>query len=166
MVAAGASVVDETASSGAVVGSGGASVGVVSIDVSVATGAEVADASVVVAGTGVVVVVAGTEVVVVVAGTEVVVVVAGTEVVVVVAGTDAGVAAVVSATTTVVPRTSEVPGSTEDGLPPQPAATTSTIRLAATHRFMTKVSQITRVDVSRHMATFQDSTTPICLLAP
>ena len=138
MVAVGGSVVDETASSGAVVGSGGASVGVVSIDVSVATGAEVADASVVVAGT---------------------------EVVVVVAGTDAAVVAVVSATTTVVPRTSEVPGSTEAGLPPQPAATTSTIRLAAAHRFMTKVSQIIRGDVSCHMAASRDSTTPICLLA-
>ena len=147
-------MVDETASSGAVVGSGGASVGVVSIDVSVATGAEVADASVVVAGT---------EVVVVVAGAEVVVVVTGTEVVVVVAGTDAAVVAVVSATTTVVPRTSEVPGSTEAGLPPQPAATTSTIRLAAAHRFMTKVSQIIRGDVSCYMATSRDSTTSRCV---
>ena len=129
MVAIGAKLVDETASSGAVVGIGGASVGVASIDVSVVTGAEVTDA---------LVVVTGTEIVVVVAGPKVVIVVAGTEVVVVVTGTDTAVVAVVSATTTVVPRTSEVPGSTEDGLPPHPAATTSTIKHVAAHRFTTK----------------------------
>ena len=156
MVAVGASVVDETASSGAVVGSGGASVGVVSIDVSVATGAEVADASVVVAGT---------EVVVVVVGAEVVVVVVGTEVVVVVAGTDAAVVAVVSATTTVVPRTSEVPGSAEDELPPQLVAMIIANRHVATCRFTAKVSQIITVGVSYRMATIRDLTTPICHLA-
>jgi hypothetical protein len=77
--------------------------------------------------------IAGTEVVDVVAGTEVVNVVAGTEVVDVVAGTE--VNGVVSAITTVVPRTSEVPGSAEDELSPQPAATITASRHVATRRF-------------------------------
>ena len=77
--------------------------------------------------------IAGTEVVDVVAGTEVVDVVAGTEVVDVVAGTE--VNGVVSAITTVVPRTSEVPGSAEDELSPQPAATITASRHVATRRF-------------------------------
>ena len=68
-----------------------------------------------------------------IAGTEVVDVVAGTEVVDVVAGTE--VNGVVSAITTVVPRTSEVPGSAEDELSPQPAATITASRHVATRRF-------------------------------
>jgi hypothetical protein len=106
MVATGVTVVDETVSSAAAIG---------------------------IAGTEVVDVVAGTEVVDVVAGTEVVNVVAGTEVVDVVAGTE--VNGVVSAITTVVPRTSEVPGSAEDELSPQPAATITASRHVATRRF-------------------------------
>ena len=57
----------------------------------------------------------------------------GTEVVDVVAGTE--VNGVVSAITTVVPRTSEVPGSAEDELSPQPAATITASRHVATRRF-------------------------------
>ena len=106
MVATGVTVVDETVSSAAAIG---------------------------IASTEVVDVVAGTEVVDVVAGTEVVDVVAGTEVVDVVAGTE--VNGVVSAITTVVPRTSEVPGSAEDELSPQPAATITASRHVATRRF-------------------------------
>ncbi len=68
-----------------------------------------------------------------IASTEVVDVVAGTEVVDVVAGTE--VNGVVSAITTVVPRTSEVPGSAEDELSPQPAATITASRHVATRRF-------------------------------
>ena len=115
MVSTGVTVVDETVSSAAAIG---------------IAGTEVVD---VVAGTEVVDVVAGTEVVDVVAGTEVVNVVAGTEVVDVVAGTE--VNGVVSAITTVVPRTSEVPGSAEDELSPQPAATITASRHVATRRF-------------------------------
>jgi|TARA_B100002003_G_scaffold135419_1_gene125204 hypothetical protein len=133
-------MVDETVSSAAAVGIGGTSVGVVSSHVSVVTGASV--------------VVAGTEIVVVVAGTEVVIVVAGTE-----------IDGVVSATTTVVPRTSEVPGSAEGELPPQPAATISAIRYVATRRFTAKVSQIITVGVSYRIATIRGSTTPVCHLA-
>ena len=59
--------------------------------------------------------------------------IAGTEVVDVVAGTE--VNGVVSAITTVVPRTSEVPGSAEDELSPQPAATITASRHVATRRF-------------------------------
>ena len=59
--------------------------------------------------------------------------IAGTEVVDVVAGTE--VNGVVSAITTVVPRTSEVPGSAEDELSPQPAATITASRRVATRRF-------------------------------
>ena len=136
MVVIGVTVDDETVSSAAAVGIGGTSVGVVSSHVSVVTGTEVADASVVVAGTEVDVVAAGTE-----------------------------VDGVVSATTTVVPRTSEVPGSAEGELPPQPAATISAIRYVATRRFTAKVSQIITVGVSYRMATIRGSTTPICHLA-
>ena len=119
----GVSVDDETVFSTAAVDIGRTSVGAVSSHVSVVTGAEVADASVVVAGTEVDVVVAGTE-----------------------------VDGVVSATTTVVPRTSEVSGSAEGELPPQPAATLIAIRYVATRRFTARVSQIITVGMSYRMA--------------
>ena len=96
----------------------------------VATGVTVVDETV---SSAAAIGIAGTEVVDVVAGTEVVDVVAGTEVVDVVAGTE--VNGVVSAITTVVPRTSEVPGSAEDELSPQPAATITASRHVATRRF-------------------------------
>ena len=96
----------------------------------VATGVTVVDETV---SSAAAIGIASTEVVDVVAGTEVVDVVAGTEVVDVVAGTE--VNGVVSAITTVVPRTSEVPGSAEDELSPQPAATITASRHVATRRF-------------------------------
>ena len=96
----------------------------------VATGVTVVDETV---SSAAAIGITGTEVVNVVAGTEVVDVVAGTEVVDVVAGTE--VNGVVSAITTVVPRTSEVPGSAEDELSPQPAATITASRHVATRRF-------------------------------
>ena len=142
MVVIGVTVVDETVSSATAVGIGGTSVGVVSSHVSVVTDTEVDG------------VVTDTEVDGVVTGTEVDGVVTDTE-----------VDGVVSATTTVVPRTSEVPGSAEDELPPQLVAMIIANRHVATCRFTAKVSQIITVGVSYRMATIRGSTTPICHLA-
>ena len=132
MAVIGVTVDGETVSPVAAVGIGSTSVGAVSNHVSVVTGAEVADASVVGAGIEVDVVGAGTEVDVVGAGIE--------------------VDGVVSAATTVVPRISEASGSAESELPPQPAATTITIRKLTTLSFTVKVSQIIAVGVSYRMA--------------
>ena len=142
MVVIGVTVVDETVSSATAVGIGGTSFGDVSSHVSVVTDTEVDG------------VVTDTEVDGVVTDTEVDGVVTDTE-----------VDGVVSATTTVVPRTSEVPGSAEDELPPQLVAMIIANRHVATCRFTAKVSQIITVGVSYRMATTRGSTTPICHLA-